>query len=138
LEVEMEIVSLPVTVDGRDDLKASVKAIRVNGKPLSLRAFRQLPRRKMIDQEEPRLLETPVGWVNYDPGDADAEFTHFVLESASVLYRCPVLVRRSDVYSYRSGQGIMPLTHNKSKEWCQRWDRIMDVLEAVEQVLIAV
>ena len=133
----MEIVSLPVTIDDGPPI-ARLKALRVNGKAVSLASFRQWPTMELIDRETPKLLAMPIGWVNYTWKDCEPGETNFVIESRSVLYRCPVLIRWSDQRFRGPWESLTPPGHDRSEQWCERWDQIMATLEDVQQLYIAV
>ena len=73
----------------------TIRTLRVNNKQLTQATFRQLPTRKLIDEEDLEILGTIWGWVNYNPGRGDSsQCTQFIAQFGEELCRCPFRVRK--------------------------------------------
>lgn len=129
----------------------SVHVIRIGKRQLTQSVFRQLPTRRLINEDIPVLCDGAViwGWVNYlcEGGHKPRQF---IVQYGDKLYRCKEHVVRSNKFGEESrgpySYYFVPSGYEKMKKqpdsfgmkrYAKKWDAIIDQLESAEQLYIA-
>jgi hypothetical protein len=131
-------------------VSVTIRSLRIDNRQLTQSVFRQLQERPLIDIEEPKLLGTIWGWVNYNP-DTHYWGRQFIVQFDQELYRCPFPIRYSDVvmkimsrydgdfafiHAIKDIDRLQWLLENV-EDYAIEWDSLMCRLENIPQLFIA-
>jgi hypothetical protein len=71
----------------------TIRALNVGKKQMTQSVFRQLPEAVLVDEEKITLTGIPWGWINYRWGDIGEDYTNFVFQVGTRLFRCAFRIR---------------------------------------------